>query len=155
MERDLVTGYQPFDKVSQLREGLVGRVPPLKTLNMVSSKAEAREVSQILASNAVPQGFKVEVRIEESKDAYRYLLGVSKRHQTLLADGLTPEFVSRTFDLETLEFEQKLAAELDGGQISQVTPAAPPSTDDPPHNRLVLQVWSMPEQDRLNCSARP
>ena len=129
VERDLVTGYQPSDKIAQLKEGLSGRA--VKTLNILSSQAEGRGVSSILASIALPAGFKVQLWLEESKSAFRHLLDVSKRHKTLLDDGLTQEFVSRTFDLEANEFEQQLATEVEGGQISQASLPAPPVLDKP------------------------
>ena len=131
VERAVVTGYQPFEKVAQLKEGLSGRGQPVKTLNILSSQAEGRGVSHILASIAVPAGFKVQLRLEESKSAFCHLLDVSKRHKTLLDDGLTQEFVSRTFDLEANEFEQQLATEVEGGQISQASLPAPPVLDKP------------------------
>ena len=130
LEGDLVTGFT-LDRVAHLQHGLTGRVPPVKTVHIVSSQAKGREISQVLGSFAVPLGFKFDVRLEETKSAHHYLLDVSKRHNTLLADGLTPEFVSRTFDLETLEFEQKLATELQGGHFSQASPPPQPGTDDP------------------------
>ena len=54
VERAVVTGYQPFEKVAQLKEGLSGRGQPVKTLNILSSQAEGRGVSHILGSVAVP-----------------------------------------------------------------------------------------------------
>ena len=84
LERDLVTGFTPFNRVAHLQHGLTGRVPPIKTVHIVSSQAKGREISQVLGSFAVPPGYKFEVRLEETKSAHRYLLDVSKRHNTLL-----------------------------------------------------------------------
>ena len=54
VERAVVTGYQPFETVAQLKEGLSGRGHPVKTLNILSSQPEGRGVSHILGSIAVP-----------------------------------------------------------------------------------------------------
>ena len=131
LERDVVTGYQPFDKVLQLRKGLVGRLPPSKTVHILSSQPERRQASQCIASHAVPPGYKMQLRVEECKSAFRYLLDVSKTHKTLLEDGVTPQFEPRTYEIKAVEFEKNLTDATVGQETSPVTPPSPPASDDP------------------------
>ena len=102
LERDFLTGWQASEKVPHLRSGLVGRVPPVKTVYGLSSQLQGHSVGEVVALNACPKGFKVHIRVEESKAAYRYLLEVSEKQyqiskrpslnslNTLLKRALTP-----------------------------------------------------------------
>ena len=97
--------------MSQLREGLTGRVPPVKTINLVSDQVSGRPVSETVALAALPPGFKVQLRVQETTAAYRHLLPVSKRHVTTFVDDVTPEQQEQFYDIKAEEFGYQLALE--------------------------------------------
>ena len=56
----------PFRQVSQLRLSVAGRVPPLKTLNLLSSTLEGRTLPEVLGLQAGPPDMKFVLRLDET-----------------------------------------------------------------------------------------
>ena len=106
VERQCLQDWQPFHQVSQLRESVVGRGPPEKTVNLLSPLLGGRTLPEILGLQAGPSNMKFLLRLEETIDAKRCLVSPplpKDRHPLHRDDEATkytlPAFEQELYDL--------------------------------------------------------